>query len=59
MTGYQKAKIVAMWLKSHKTLTIDEFAATVDVSNITDPNPTVHEPAKPTHQEIVQLVFGS
>lgn len=58
MTGYQRAKVVAMWLKTDKQQTLDEFAATVNLKEIQDPNPTVHAPAKPTHMEIVQRVFG-
>ena len=57
MTGYQRAKIVAMWLKSGKTLTLDEFAATVDMDEIVDPNPIVRE-IQPINLETVQRVFG-
>lgn len=33
MTGYQKCKVIALWIKAGKPMPLDEFAATVDVSN--------------------------
>jgi hypothetical protein len=58
MTGYQKAKVTAMWIKAGKPDTLEEWATTVDIKAIVDPNPTKNQPKPPSHIEIVQRVFG-
>lgn len=52
MTGYQKAKITGLWLKSNKALTLDEFAATIDVANLDKIKPPTTDLGK------IKAVFG-
>lgn len=50
MTGYQKCKIVALWIRAGKPMPLDEFAATIDIKTINDPNPIVDKPIDPIQQ---------
>lgn len=57
MTGYQRAKIVGLWLKAGKPLPLDEWAATIDLTTINDPNPIIKEPEPKDPMETITKIF--
>lgn len=52
MTDYQRAKIVGLWLKAGKPMPLDEFAATIDIKTINDPNPIIKAP-EPEQEDLL------
>ena len=57
MTGYQRAKIVGLWLKAGKPMPLDEFAATIDIKTINDPNPIIKAPEpEPEQQDLLDNI---
>ena len=57
MTGYQKCKVIALWIKAGKPLPLDEWAATIDLTTITDPNPIINKPEPQDPMETITKIF--
>lgn len=57
LTGYQRAKIVGLWLKAKKPMPLDEFAATIDLTTINDPNPVIEQPKPIDPMESITKIF--
>lgn len=57
MTGYQKCKVIALWIRAGKPLPLDEWAATIDMNTIIDPKPITKEPEPKDPMESITKIF--